>query len=229
MDEPAELLTDFFARGQTPIPILQFIVGLLLTAVTAYCVKRVYMGFGQTISNRNTFSNNFVPLSITTMLIITIVKSSLALSLGLVGALSIVRFRSAIKEPEELMFLFVCIAIGLGFGAGQTTVTVIGVAILLGVLIFSRKQSLKSFKTNMMFLTISKEGNKILDAQLIIKIISKYALELDLKRFDQSPSMNEISFVMTFNDSDSLIKLKDELLDYDESLEIRFLDTSKVV
>ena len=49
-------------------------------------------------------SQKFFVLSLTTMIIITIVKSSLALSLGLVGALSIVRFRTAIKEPEELAY-----------------------------------------------------------------------------------------------------------------------------
>ena len=60
------------------------------------------------------------------MIIITIVKSSIALSLGLVGALSIVRFRAAIKEPEELTFLFICIAIGVGLGAGQRNIIIIG-------------------------------------------------------------------------------------------------------
>ncbi len=69
-------------------------------------------------------------LAVTTMIIITIVKSSLALSLGLVGALSIVRFRSAIKEPEELTYLFLTIAIGLGFGADQRLATIIGFAFL---------------------------------------------------------------------------------------------------
>ena len=58
----------------------------------------------------------------TTMLIITVVKSSLALSLGLVGALSIVRFRAAIKEPEELAYLFLTIAIGLALGREPATV-----------------------------------------------------------------------------------------------------------
>lgn len=61
-----------------------------------------------------------------------IVKSSLALTLGLVGALSIVRFRTAIKEPEELMFLFLAIAIGLGVGADQRWLTVVGTAIIVG-------------------------------------------------------------------------------------------------
>ena len=53
------------------------------------------------------------------MVVITIVKSSLALSLGLVGALSIVRFRTPIKETEELIMLFINLAIGLGLGASK--------------------------------------------------------------------------------------------------------------
>ena len=60
-----------------------------------------------------------------------IVKSSLALSLGLVGALSIVRFRAAIKEPEELVYLFLIIAIGLGCGANQLIITCIGIIFAL--------------------------------------------------------------------------------------------------
>ena len=58
---------------------------------------------------------------------IVIIKNSLALSLGLVGALSIVRFRAAIKEPEELVYLFLVIAIGLGCGAGQIKVITVGI------------------------------------------------------------------------------------------------------
>ncbi|MCW5556509.1 MAG: DUF4956 domain-containing protein [Verrucomicrobiae bacterium] len=54
--------------------------------------------------------------------------------LGLVGALSIIRFRAAIKEPEELSYLFICIAIGLGLGAQQTIITVIAFALLVGIL-----------------------------------------------------------------------------------------------
>jgi len=73
------------------------------------------------------FSKNFVILGVTTCIIIVIVKNSLALSLGLVGALSIVRFRAAIKEPEELVYLFLVIAVGLGCGAGQIKVITVGI------------------------------------------------------------------------------------------------------
>ena len=58
-------------------------------------------------------------ICLTTLLVISVVKSSLALSLGLVGALSIVRFRTPVKEPEELAYIFLAIALGLALGADQ--------------------------------------------------------------------------------------------------------------
>jgi hypothetical protein len=61
----------------------------------------------------------FPLLTLVTIAVIAVVKSSLALSLGLVGALSIVRFRAAIKDPEELVYLFLCIGVGLALGAEQ--------------------------------------------------------------------------------------------------------------
>ena len=71
----------------------------------------------------------------TIMVVITVVKSSLALSLGLVGALSIVRYRTAIKEPEELAYTFLTIAIGLGMGADQTAVTAISFLLIVTIII----------------------------------------------------------------------------------------------
>ena len=70
-----------------------------------------------------------------TFLVILIVKSSLALSLGLVGALSIVRFRTPIKEPEELIYLFLAIALGLGYGASPIIPTT-SIAIIIFFIIW---------------------------------------------------------------------------------------------
>ena len=64
----------------------------------------------------------------------------MALSLGLVGALSIVRFRTPIKEPEELAYLFICIAAGLGLGANQTVPTVVAIFIILIVMILMKNK-----------------------------------------------------------------------------------------
>ena len=83
-----------------------------------------------------------MPLAIITTLVITVIKFSLALSLGLVGALSIVRFRAAIKEPEELVFLFLIISIGLANGANQFLLSIFS-TILIVLILFIRSYFIK--------------------------------------------------------------------------------------
>ena len=128
----------FQLQTDSQVDGLNFLFNLFLAAILSYILQKVYIRLGSSISNRSAFSENFVLLAITTMLVITIVKSSLALSLGLIGALSIVRFRAAIKEPEELAFLFLAIAIGLGFGADQKIVTTLSVLFITLVLVIRR-------------------------------------------------------------------------------------------
>ena len=129
---------NFFLNEQIQINLISFIEALILSGFLSFLIQIVYLRFSTSLSNKFDFSKNFIILGITTALVITIVKSSLALSLGLVGALSIVRFRAAIKEPEELVYLFLIIATGLGCGAGQLKITLIGILFsILIVIIFS--------------------------------------------------------------------------------------------
>jgi predicted branched-subunit amino acid permease len=91
---------DFLTNQSVQVDLPSFALNIALAAFMAWVLGRVYLRFGDTLSNRQQFGRNFVLIAMTTVLIISVVKSSLALSLGLVGALSIVRFRAAIKEPE---------------------------------------------------------------------------------------------------------------------------------
>ena len=134
---------EYLIGATTHIPIIGFIFNLIFTGILSLILKQVYIRYGNALSNRRTFGNNFLMMAMTTMLIITVVKSSLALSLGLVGALSIIRFRAAIKEPEELAYLFLAISVGLGFGANQGSITVIALIIIISIIIVSKKQSYK--------------------------------------------------------------------------------------
>jgi len=111
MGTKLQALQDFLTIQSINIPLWGFIFDLILAALLSYIISVVYIKFGSSLSNRSILAKNFMLLAITTTLVIAIVKSSLALSLGLVGALSIVRFRAAIKEPEELMYLFLTIVL----------------------------------------------------------------------------------------------------------------------
>ena len=126
---------EFYLNEQVQISSTNFVSSIILAAILSLLIQLVYIKFSTSLSNKLEFSKNFVILGVTTTLVITIVKSSLALSLGLVGALSIVRFRAAIKEPEELVYLFLIIATGLGCGSGQIQITLIGIVMAAIIII----------------------------------------------------------------------------------------------
>jgi hypothetical protein len=145
-----------------PTLLFNLLFGLVLSALLAI----YYAKFGDSLSNRSKFAPILPMLAMITLLVISIIKSSLALSLGLVGALSIVRFRTAIKDPEELIFLFFAIAIGLGLGADQRIPTLVAFIIIMGYLV-TRKILNNTFRlspNNTLYMNISLPLENTTDA-----------------------------------------------------------------
>ena len=96
------------------ITTTSFIINIILIFVLTYLLGIIYRKYGNSISNRSPLASSFPLLGLSTMVVITVVKSSLSLSLVLVGALSIVRFRTPVKSPLELVMFFALITIGIG-------------------------------------------------------------------------------------------------------------------
>jgi uncharacterized membrane protein YhiD involved in acid resistance len=157
------------------------------------------------------------------MLIITIVKSSLALSLGLVGALSIVRFRAAIKEPEELSYLFLSIAIGLGLGADQTIITLVAFAIIMGLIVL-KKLSGKAEENQNLFLTVNSHNPKKAELNEIIDVLNQHCSSVNLRRFDENKEVLEASFLVEFDNFSKLNESKTALQKLGDSVAVTFLD-----
>ena len=128
MNEINDLLTH---QQFSETSLFQILLNLILCMIFVSLVGWFYKKYSRSLGGK-TFVGSVLPLiGLTVFLVITVVKSSLALSLGLVGALSIVRFRTPIKEPEELGYIFLTIAIGLGFGADFGIVTGVVVTLIL--------------------------------------------------------------------------------------------------
>jgi len=113
----------------------RFAVNAIIAGLLSIVIREVYRRFGSTSSGRYEFSNLFPLFTITTVVVIAVVRSSLALSLGLIGALSIVRFRSAIKSPEELVYLLFCASVGVALGAEQRLLALTSVVLVCAVVI----------------------------------------------------------------------------------------------
>ena len=198
-----------FGSGESSL--LDFIINIFITIVLSYLMGLIYSKYGNSLSNRKKLLQTFVLISVTVMLVISIVKSSLALSLGLVGALSIVRFRTAIKEPEELVYFFVAIALGLGMGANQRIVTLVGATVIILYIILQNINQAKGAVQQNLIVTLTNNSINGLDEAKIMSILQNHCSKIDLRRFDQLKSETELSLNVEFNDFESIINAKNEL------------------
>lgn len=105
---------------------LAFVIGLFIFLI----YKKTYQG----VMYSDSFGVSLIAMAMITSLVIIAVTSNVVLSLGMVGALSIVRFRTAIKEPMDIAFLFWAIAVGIVLGAGLISLAIIG-SVIIGVII----------------------------------------------------------------------------------------------
>ncbi len=218
-----ETIQQFLMNQSAQVDFLGFTINIILTAVLAFALSRMYIKYAKAISNRRAFGGNFVLIGMTTMLIISIVKASLALSLGLVGALSIVRFRAAIKEPEELSYLFLTIGIGLGMGANQRLIT-IAAFILITFYIVLRSRSGEKMDNRNLFLTLSGKSEDRIDLEQVVDILKKYCSSVGMQRFDENAERVDLSFLVEFSDYIALKNCKTELQNLYRSINISFLD-----
>ena len=206
---------DFFLNDNINISLNNFVINLLVTLILCFLLRQLYIKFSSSLSNKAAFSTNFLILGIPTCLVITIVQSSLALSLGLVGALSIVRFRAAIKEPEELVYLFLVISIGLGNGAGQIKITLVGSLIAFLVIIFFSKikikKNLSSFESTQISITINSEMDNRKINQLMSHI-KKETLTIDLVSLNKSKKTVIMNFNIVLKDFDKLNLINDKII-----------------
>lgn len=217
-----EKILQYFNFEPQEIDINLFLLNAAMTIVMTLILELTYRRCANTLSNKSQFAYNFVMLSLITMLIITLVGSSVALSLGLVGALSIVRYRAAIKEPEELTYLFLAIAIGLGMGANQPVVTIISFLILITV-VWVRYFLKPNNKLVAYNLVISLENPKEGDMEKIVGIVSlKFSRPL-LRRFDQSKHVLDLAFRVKVKNLDLLTECKNDILKI-ENTTVSFVD-----
>jgi len=186
---------------------------MLLAFVLSAIVAWYYARFGEALSNRMKLAKLLPILTLITVLVISVIKSSLALSLGLVGALSIVRFRTAVKDPEELLYLFFAIAIGLGMGADQRAVTLVAVFFTVLLLVASRLVSPRLTRRNLYLNLQVPEGQEGTNTTFkkINQVLVEHARFVDMRRLDCHNHTLQLTYFLDCKDQDVLVGLMDDL------------------
>lgn len=213
--------------GSAPLSLTTLAINLLLSILLSTGLAWFYTQYGRSLSNRAKFAQTLPVLALTTVLVISVVKSSLALSLGLVGALSIVRFRTAIKEPEELIYLFIAISIGLGLGADQRLPTILAIAVVLGYLFLRTVLTPRPGKSNLYFNVHTPSTDHSFDQ--VNSLLLKHVDSADLRRLDQSGSGLQATYLIACPSDKALISLLDELRAHLPEGEFSFVEQDNVL
>ena len=223
MNDKWGLFQKFLITQEQQLSLTDFLMNSMVIIVLAIILEFTYIRAARTVSNRRQFAGTFLLIAFTTMLIISIVKSSLALSLGLVGALSIVRFRAAIKEPEELAYIFFAISIGLGLGANQTIVVleafVIAMFILWGRYLIKGKSTRQNLYLNF------SASKKDISLNQVTKLVKDTFGKYHLKRYDESENIIEASFMVDSTKAENLQLFSDNLSKISDKARVSFVES----
>ena len=220
-------ITDFVQNwsinGMQKLDIVTVLVNFFLCVFMSFLLRRFYISRSFSLTGKSHIGSIIPILSTIVFLVILVVKSSLALSLGLVGALSIVRFRTPVKEPEELVYLFFAIAIGLGYAAGQVLVTTVIVSLIMVMIYFwlSNRDIARTLEYNMIITWTKKD----LKFNNIINSISDYVNSVKLIRLDHHSSSHKAVLLVSPKENYSPDDLIVDLRDLDDALKVSFYES----
>ncbi|MBR0391927.1 MAG: DUF4956 domain-containing protein [Oscillospiraceae bacterium] len=152
-----DIFKSSFLENVTAVSLLDIILALVLAFCLGLFIFLIYKKTYAGVMYSSSFGVTLVALTMITTLVILAVTSNVVLSLGMVGALSIVRFRTAIKEPLDIAFLFWAIAAGIVLAAGMIPLAVFG-SVLIGIilLIFANRKDM----TNPYIVVLSCDGHE---------------------------------------------------------------------
>jgi hypothetical protein len=183
-------------------------IGLLSAIILSQLLRVIYQKFSNSLSDHQITSGLLTPLTLCVFLIVASIKNSLALSLGTIGALSIVRFRTPVKSTEDLVYIFLAVATGICLGANQIFITYLVHSVFVIYTIinyFLVKQSPPATYDVLI------QSNSLLEREALDSITSELtqiSKSLQILRFENtSLSGNEIAYKINITELNKLINL----------------------
>ncbi|WP_339138276.1 MAG: DUF4956 domain-containing protein [Candidatus Electrothrix sp. GW3-4] len=215
-------ITEGLRITQNQLDLLPTCFNFLLCVAMSFVIRYFYLKRSFSLTGKHHIASVLPLLSSVVFIVIVIVKSSLALSLGLVGALSIVRFRTPIKEPEELVYLFLAISVGLGYAAGHSLITSLLTILTLAM--------------TYLWLSNRKEG-EVLEYNIVVnwvddsftltflaEILSNHSRSIKLIRFDSGGTGKTAVLLLSPEKEIELSDVIQEMNKFDPSATVSFYE-----
>ena len=204
------------------VEIIPTLFSFILCVLMSFILRYFYIRRSYSLTGKSHIGSILPILSTVVFLVIIVVKSSLALSLGLVGALSIVRFRTPIKEPEELVYLFLAISIGLGYAAGQNLITTVLTLLILIIIYFWLSN--RSLSSVIEYNLILNWKDKTLMFEDLIDQVKSCSKEIKLIRVDHSPAESTAVMLVSPEDDSFVDLITNKLILLDNEISVTFFE-----
>lgn len=199
------------------INYLNWAFGAFLLLLISELFSMFFGKFGTTVSNRKFFASSFFLFAFSIYIIVTTIKTSLSLSLGLVGALSILRFRTAIKEPEQIFYLLALTGVALSLAAEQFIISLVFAFVFLVYVRYRFSKLENSVDTHTDYIVLDFQSDELKITEVIDKIISCEYVSAIMGIDNYEEGSYRIVIKSNYADS-KVLRLKQELKNIDHSL-----------
>jgi hypothetical protein len=181
-----------------PTIVLNITVALVCGLAITMVYRRTYRGPGYSLS----FVNSLALLAMITSVVIMVIGNDLARAFGLVGAMSIIRFRTPIKDPQDIVYIFFALAIGMAAGAGYHKIAIVGTMAIGGVLYLFSQSTLAVPRREDFLLQflVSPNGNESPDYAPVIERHCRRHELINVKALPEGPDDLEISYYVKLRD-----------------------------
>lgn len=196
----SDILKSSYLENFTSFSLIDTVLAIVIAFAIGFFIRYVYCKTFNGVMFSSSFGASLVAMCVTTTFVILAVTSNVVLSLGMVGALSIVRFRTAVKEPIEICYLFWAIAAGIVVGAGMFPLAVFG-SVMIGIVLvlFVNKKT----SDNPYILVVNCDDN------MAEKKVMEYVRGEVKKTVVKSKTVSKSGVELTLE-----IRLKDETVDF---------------
>jgi len=211
------------------INYLRFVIALTLLIVLSKIFQLIYIKYSDSPTNKKSFSSVFVLFAVSIFLIVTTIKSSLALSLGMVGALSIIRFRTAIKEPEQIIYFLGITGVAIAIAAEKELIAVIVVVVFIvsGLTIKRKKEAKVNDKLEFLLINLKLISDKHNDLDIVNELIDiDKEKKMKCKNFSEDDAGNvRITFSISNSETINVRRIKERFKVLEiESFNIKLID-----
>jgi hypothetical protein len=208
--------------------LAQFIIGFSLTIVLSILLKLIYIKYSVSVSNKSIIGDIFPLFAVSIFLIVITIKSSIVLSLGLVGALSIIRFRTAIKEAEQIVYFLILTGVAIATAANSYLFPILFVffVFVYNFFLANKKENIIHSVNDQLVITVNKIENKKIDELALL--LTKNNVNVEIQSINKNDS-NTV-FVLKLSDFklDTLTLVESFLKENKvSSIEIQFFSSSE--